>query len=85
MDRLNTVVQETVHGIRVVKSFVREDKEVSKFKTISKAIYDDFCKAEHILALNAPVMQICVYACILTISWVGAKMVVASGNNAAWA
>ena len=82
-DRLNTVVQENVHGIRVVKSFVREDKEVSKFKTISKAIYDDFCKAEHILALNAPVMQICVYACILTISWVGAKMVVASGNNAA--
>ena len=82
-DRLNTVVQENVHGIRVVKSFVREDKEVSKFKTISKAIYDDFCKAEHILALNAPAMQICVYACILTISWVGAKMVVASGNNAA--
>ena len=82
-DRLNTVVQENVHGIRVVKSFVREDKEVSKFKTISKSIYDDFCKAEHILALNAPVMQICVYACILTISWVGAKMVVASGNNAA--
>ena len=82
-DRLNTVVQENVHGIRVVKSFVREDKEVSKFKTISGSIYDDFCKAEHILALNAPVMQICVYACILTISWVGAKMVVASGNNAA--
>ena len=82
-DRLNTVVQENVHSIRVVKSFVREDKEVSKFKTISKAIYDDFCKAEHILALNAPAMQICVYACILTISWVGAKMVVASGNNAA--
>ena len=67
----------------MVKSFVREDKEVSKFKTISGSIYDDFCKAEHILALNAPVMQICVYACILTISWVGAKMVVASGNNAA--
>ena len=82
-DRLNTVVQENVHGVRVVKSFVREDKEVSKFKTISGSIYDDFCKAEHILALNAPVMQICVYACILTISWVGAKMVVASGNNAA--
>ena len=83
-DRLNTVVQENVHGIRVVKSFVREDKEVSKFKTISKSIYDDFCKAEHILAVNAPAMQICVYACILTISWVGAKMVVASGNNAAF-
>ena len=82
-DRLNTVVQENVHGIRVVKSFVREDKEVSKFEAISKAIYDDFCKAEHILAVNAPAMQICVYSCILVISWVGAKMVVASGNNAA--
>ena len=82
-DRLNTVVQENVHGIRVVKSFVREDKEVNKFEAISKAIYDDFCKAEHILAVNAPAMQICVYSCILVISWVGAKMVVASGNNAA--
>lgn len=76
-------MQENVHGIRVVKSFVREDKEVSKFEAISKAIYDDFCKAEHILAVNAPAMQICVYSCILVISWVGAKMVVASGNNAA--
>lgn len=82
-DRLNTVVQEDVHGIRVVKSFVREDKEVSKFQAVSDSIYRDFCKAEHILAVNAPAMQICVYACILAISWVGAKMVVASGNNAA--
>ena len=82
-DKLNTVVQEDVHGIRVVKSFVREDKEVSKFQAVSDSIYKDFCKAEHILALNAPAMQICVYACILAISWVGAKMVVASGNNAA--
>ena len=82
-DRLNTVVQEDVHGIRVVKSFVREEKEVSKFQAVSDSIYKDFCKAEHILAVNAPAMQICVYACILAISWVGAKMVVASGNNAA--
>ena len=82
-DRLNTVVQEDVHGIRVVKSFVREDKEVSKFQAVSDSIYKDFCKAEHILAVNAPAMQICVYACILAISWIGAKMVVASGNNAA--
>ena len=82
-DRLNTVVQEDVHGIRVVKSFVREEKEVSKFQAVSDAIYKDFCKAEHILAVNAPAMQICVYACILAISWIGARMVVASGNNAA--
>ena len=82
-DRLNTVVQEDVHGIRVVKSFVREEKEVRKFQAVSDSIYKDFCKAEHILAVNAPAMQICVYACILAISWVGARMVVASGNNAA--
>ena len=82
-DKLNNVVQENVHGIRVVKSFVREDKEVDKFTAISQAIYRDFSKAEHILAVNAPAMQICVYVCILTISWVGAHLVVASGNNAA--
>ena len=82
-DKLNNVVQENVHGIRVVKSFVREDKEIEKFTGISGAIYRDFCKAEHILALNGPVMQLCVYACMLTISWVGARMVVASGNNPA--
>ncbi len=82
-DKLNNVVQENVHGIRVVKSFVREDKEIEKFTGISGAIYRDFCKAEHILALNGPVMQLCVYACMLTISWVGAHMVVQSGNNPA--
>ena len=82
-DKLNNVVQENVHGIRVVKSFVREDKEIEKFTGISGAIYRDFCKAEHILALNGPVMQFCVYACMLTISWVGARMVVQSGNDPA--
>ena len=79
-DSLNNVVQENVHGIRVVKSFVREDKEVEKFTGISGEIYRLFCKAEHILALNNPVMQLCVYSCILFISWFGAKMVIASGN-----
>ena len=82
-DKLNNVVQENVHGIRVVKSFVREDKEVSKFTAISQSIYQDFCKAEHILALNNPAMQFCVYGCILAISWIGAHLVVASGNNSA--
>ena len=80
-DKLNNVVQENVHGIRVVKSFVREDKEIEKFTGISGSIYKDFCKAEKILALNNPVMQTCVYGCILAISWFGAKMVIASGNN----
>ncbi|MBQ3215981.1 MAG: ABC transporter ATP-binding protein [Oscillospiraceae bacterium] len=82
-DKLNNVVQEDVRGIRVVKSFVREDKETEKFKGISGSIYKDFCKAEKILALNNPIMQLCVYACMLSISWVGAQMVVASGNNGA--
>lgn len=79
-DRLNNVVQENIHGIRVVKSFVREEREVEKFTGTSGEIYRLFCKAEHILALNNPIMQLCVYICILLISWLGAKMVVASGN-----
>ena len=82
-DKLNNVVQENVHGIRVVKSFVREEKETEKFTGISGSIYKDFCKAERILALNSPIMQFCVYGCMLAISWFGAGMVVASGNNEA--
>ena len=82
-DKLNNVVQENVHGIRVVKSFVREDKEVEKFTGISGSIYRDFCKAEKILAINNPIMQLCVYSCMIAISWFGAHMVVASGNNPA--
>ena len=81
LDKLNNVVQENVHGIRVVKSYVREDKEVEKFTDISSALYKNFSKAEHILALNSPIMMMCVYGCMLSISWVGAKMVVASGND----
>ena len=81
MDRLNNVVQENVHGIRVVKSFVREDKEVEKFTDISSDLAKNFSKAEKILSLNSPIMMMCVYACMLSISWVGAQMVVNSGNN----
>ena len=81
MDRMNNIVQENVHGIRVVKSFVREDKEVEKFTGISGDLARNFAKAEKILALNSPIMMSCVYACMLAISWVGANMVVASGNN----
>ena len=80
-DKLNNVVQENVHGVRVVKSFVREDKEIEKFTAISGSIYKDFCKAEKILAINNPIMQCCIYFCIIAISWFGAHMVVASGNN----
>ena len=80
-DKLNNVVQENVHGVRVVKSFVREDKEIEKFTGISGTIYKDFCKAEKILAFNNPIMQMCIYFCMIAISWFGAHMVVASGNN----
>ena len=81
MDRMNNVVQENVHGIRVVKSFVRETKETEKFTDISGDLAKNFSKAEKILSLNSPIMMMCVYACMLSISWVGAQMVVASGNN----
>ena len=83
LDKMNNVIQENVHGIRVVKSFVRENKEEEKFTDISGQLYQDFSKAEKILSLNAPLMQMCIYACMLSISWVGAQMVVKSGNNPA--
>ena len=83
LDKLNTIVQENIHGIRVVKSFVRDEKEVDKFTSVSTAISKDFSMAEKILALNSPIMQFCVYSCMIAISWFGAKMVVASGNNPA--
>ena len=82
IDRMNNVVQENVHGVRVVKSFVRQDKEVEKFTDISGELARDFSKAEKILALNSPIMMFCVYTCMIAISWLGAHMVVASGNNA---
>ena len=81
MDKMNNIVQENVHGIRVVKSYVREDKEIEKFTGISGDLAKNFAKAEKILALNSPIMMMCVYACMLSISWVGARMVVESGNN----
>ena len=81
MDKLNNTVQENIRGIRVVKSYVREDKEIDKFTGVSGEMAFNFSRAEKILALNNPIMQSCVYFCLLSISFVGAKMVVASGNN----
>ena len=81
IDKLNNIVQENIHGARVVKSFVREDKEVEKFTAVSADLAKNFSKAEKILSLNSPIMMMCVYACMLSISWVGARMVVESGNN----
>ena len=83
LDGMNNIVQENIHGIRVVKSYVREEKEIDKFTGISADLARNFSKAEKILALNSPIMQSCVYVCMLAISFVGARMVVASGNNPA--
>ena len=82
-DELNNVVQENVRGIRVVKSFNQEAHETEKFRGVSERIYRGFIKAEQIITLNGPVMQTCVYTCLILISWFGAKAVVASGNHAA--
>lgn len=82
-DELNNVVQENVRGIRVVKSFNREDYEISKFKSISEKIYRYFSKGEKLIAFNSPIMQFFMYACMILISWIGAKAIITSGNNTA--
>lgn len=82
-DGLNNVVQENLRGIRVVKSFNQEEHETGKFKKISQSIYEDFGKGERLIALNSPLMQACMYACMILISWIGAKAILASGNNPA--
>lgn len=75
-DKLNAIVQENLMGIRVVKSFVRENHEIEKFDASSKDIYNDFTKVEKLLAFNNPLMQFCVFTCILVSSWLGAKLIV---------
>ena len=77
-DELNASVQENVSGIRVVKAFVREDYENERFSKAAGNLYGMFIRAEKYLTLNAPVMQITVYTCILLISWLGARMIVGS-------
>ena len=81
LDKMNNIVQENIHGMRVVKSFVREARETEKFTDISGDLQANFSKAEKILALNSPIMMGCVYTCMIAISWIGAQMVVASGND----
>lgn len=78
-DDMNASVQENVAAQRVVKAYVREDYETTKFHRTSENIYKLFVKAESILAFNSPLMQFTVYSCILGISWLGANMIVA-GN-----
>lgn len=80
-DRLNLIVRENLHGIRVVKSFVREDHETEKFRAVSGDIQKDFTRAEKILALNSPMMQAAVYICMILISWFSAKAIVGTANG----
>lgn len=79
-DRLNNVVHENLQGIRVVKSYVREEHEEEKFSQVSKKVYDNFTKAQRIVAFNMPLLQIAVYTCMLLLSWLGAELIVDKGN-----
>lgn len=75
-DDLNASVQENITNMRVVKAYVKEEYEISKFHKASYNIYRLFKKAENILIFNSPAMQLCMYACIIAISWLGARMIV---------
>lgn len=75
-DDMNNSVQENIRGIRVVKSYVKEEYEKKKFSKISKLIYDKFVKAEKIVSYNIPLMNISMYTTVLLISWFGSKMIV---------
>lgn len=81
-DTLNNVVQENLSGIRVVKSFVREDYEIEKFKGVSYKIYKLFSKAERLVSLNQPVMMLCINVCLILISWVGSKLIITTNSTA---
>ncbi len=82
-DKLNLVVEENVRGIRVVKSFNREDFEIDKFEGISETIYRFFVRAEKMIAYNMPIMQGAIYTCMLLLCWFGARAIVACGGDAA--
>lgn len=78
-DALNAVVQENVSGIRVVKSYVREDYEIKKFADMSEGMRQDFTKAETRLALNMPMMQLCIYSTMTAIFWFGSRFILSGG------
>ena len=81
-DDLNEIVEENVSSIRVVKSYVLEEKEKEKFSKTSNEIYKDFTKAEKIMALNSPIMQFAIYSALILISWFGARIIVNSHMTA---
>lgn len=80
-DKLNNVVQENLNGIRVVKSFVREEYEEEKFEQVSTRIYQTFTKAERIVAYNMPLMQFVIYVCMILLCWFGARTIVLSHST----
>ncbi|WP_085832350.1 ABC transporter ATP-binding protein [Clostridium merdae] len=82
-DKLNSIVQENLHGIRVVKSYIREEHEEKKFTDVSQTIFNDFTTAEKRLSFIMPLMQFCLYTGMLLLSWFGAQQIIASGNNPA--
>ena len=79
-DRMNNTVQENLRGVRVVKSFVREEYEDQKFKEVSGDIYKTATTAERIVALNGPLMNFCMFSCLMIIAWVGGRMIVSTGS-----
>lgn len=80
-DALNNSVQENVAGIRVVKSFVREDYEKEKFEKASEEVRQDFTRVEKILALNNPIMMFCIYTAMLLVSFLGARLIINTGGT----
>ena len=80
-DKLNNSVQENVKGMRVVKSFVREDYEKRKFNNAADEVCADFTKAEKLVALNQPIMQVAMYVAIVAVSFLGAKLIINSGGS----
>lgn len=80
-DNLNESVQENVKGMRVVKAYVREDYETNKFKAVSDELCKDFTKAEKILALNSPLMMLCLQGAIVAIMYFGSKIIISGTQN----
>lgn len=80
-DKLNNSVQENIKGMRVVKSFVREEFEKVKFKTAAEEVCKDFTKADRILALNGPIMQLCMYTNMIVVMGIGSKIVITSRGS----
>ena len=79
-DDLNASVQENVSAIRVVKAFVREDHERTKFNLAADKLYSLFLRAERVVIMNSPVMMLTIYACIIMLSWMGARLIVTDGS-----